>query len=391
MALILILISYFMSSFIKLSANIVIPYFQASMNFSSSLAGLLSSMFFLPYAVMQFISGPISKKLNPLKTIGLGLIFAIFACLGFAFAKHPVTVVLSRLMFGLGVGPIYVSLIYYLSSKYDQQSYALYSSIAMGFSGLGSMSSAYPLKYMLGKFGITKSYIIIAIFISILSLLLLLLSRNEKQVIEDKNENLITQLKTAVNVNFNSKILLLGLCIWTLFTSIQMSYTGLWCTKWSEYSFTNHIQSASLFGTITNLGCVIGSFSAEKVHNIKNNRKQSSANSFIMFTISLLFMIFCKSFNLFYLSFVSDFFFGFCASLCCVQLLALIKESTENAVVNASTLGLWNAVASIGTLAFQSISGVMIDKLNSYSLTFLIFSFVMLIFCFLAAKIWKRQ
>ncbi len=79
--------SYLASYFLRNLLSVATPNMLASGEYSAEFVGLLSSVYFLTYAIGQFLNGIIGDMMNPKYMISIGLCFAGTVTLAFSFVS----------------------------------------------------------------------------------------------------------------------------------------------------------------------------------------------------------------------------------------------------------------------------------------------------------------
>jgi sugar phosphate permease len=83
---ILLFLAYLLSAFFKTAANVAVPEFQKAIGLSASAAGIISGMFFFPYAFLQLATGSLCEKFSAERVVAIGLAFAMFGSACWALA-----------------------------------------------------------------------------------------------------------------------------------------------------------------------------------------------------------------------------------------------------------------------------------------------------------------
>ena len=94
----LLLCAFFFSFFYRVSAAVVLPQLSLEWGMSATLTGLISSLYFYSYALMQPLSGVLNDRHGPLFIGSIGLVVTAGGAVCFAFAQVPATVAAGRLL-----------------------------------------------------------------------------------------------------------------------------------------------------------------------------------------------------------------------------------------------------------------------------------------------------
>lgn len=385
---ILLIVCYFLSSVFKLGANIVIPVYAQKFHFSSAVNGLLSSSYFLSYAFMQLLSGPLCKKYSSTKVVGLSMTVTCLGCLCFAFAKSAVWVFVARLFTGIGMGTIFVGVIEYETENFRGKSFERAASFAFAATSIGSICSAAPLNFLINSVGISLTFVILGLVVFAIVVMLLLFSRDAGSR-ETEQITIVHQVGHAIRVINASKYLLCGTGLWLTYIAVQMSYSGMWCTSWALEAFKSKSSLAPVNGSACGIALMFGSLFSSMIH--KSGRTSSQACSFAgwMVSVSFAFVILFHELGLFWCAFPFILVFGFMAGHLCVQLIAMCRENTS-VQDNATVTGYWNALASISVLFAQWSSGILIGKIG-YTFSISVYLVIHLIMTIVYCSVCKKE
>ncbi len=393
--LVLFFIAYTITAFFKISANIVIPIFQDRFAISSSFAGLISGMYYLPYAFQQLLASPLSYKFGATKVVAAGFIIAASGSLLFAFASNAYMVMAGRFLVGVGVGPVFISIIQYLTENFKGREFALYTGLAVTFSGLGQAVASAPLKIFIQNYGIKNVFVFLSCLMVTVSAVLYFSGNRTKSSRNTTSPDIFKQIKATCKAVIKSPVLILITLSWIFYNSIQHSYQGLWSAKWMTYAFPNRTQFSGMSATMVSLGLMFGTFFSERIKPKSMSRLTSTITSEYFFAISALAVSFMHLTSVI-ICLVFDFILGFSVGDICIQQTSYVREISDDSI-SSSITGFMNFCSSIGTLFFQWMTGLSVDILllkevnpkSAYLTTFLIFAALNLIvtlFCTRAQK-----
>ena len=400
--------SYFMSYFIKLSPSIIMPVLQQQYSFTSAQTGFIASMYFLPYATMQFFVGPLCRKLGTGPFVGSGLLISCVGLLVFSNGSTVAALALGRFLLGLGTSPIFIGLVYYMRGSFDPARYARYYGLGIFISNLGSIFAAAPLKAILNVISIDSFFLLLSIVTACLGLFMIIIDRQPKQTDEPHAEG---QQKILVGLGRDLKavvtvpILLAGLLMWLIQAPSLVSYQGLWCTKWTGVAFPSFEHLSGLSGIAISIGSMIASLMGEKL--VASFKKRTGRPLGIMLTRICLLHIGATmllsiaklkdSAPLFVLSMLCDVLFGFTTGSIIVQVGVLVKENTTEEH-NASIMGVFNGLGCISQQLAQWITGISIDLFVlktsqnlAFCLTFTCLAVLFGLFTFASSRLQRRN
>jgi len=168
-------LSYLMVYFHRVAPAVVSDLLMAEFNLSGAVLGNLAAIYFYVYTLMQLPAGVLADGFGAKKAIfwgmmisGVGsLIFAGSTILGFAY--------LGRILIGLGVSVIFVSMLKIVTEWFPEKQFGAMSGIAVFIGNAGAVLAATPLAYLVSMWGWRTSFSLVGgvgIFAGILTLVL---------------------------------------------------------------------------------------------------------------------------------------------------------------------------------------------------------------------------
>lgn len=383
-SLVFVLMTYFLVIFIKMSPSIVMPTFQSDLSLTSSMVGLISGAYFFSYAFMQLAAGPLCKKFGATNVIGTGIAVAAMGLVIFGFGRNAYVLLSGRLLLGLGTGPIFVALLFFLQCNYDAKGYLRNYSIAVFVSNLGSAFSAAPLKIALRYVSIHALFSILAVMSVVAGAVLFIFGTKGESVVRDTERSFMGQISDSMREIAADSRLVGCLLVWMMVSGGILAYQGLWCTKWTASSFPGYSDLSGLSGTLVSLGIMTASLLASHIEGFcgRNGRNVIVSGWLQILALSLVVTVKTgDSKSLLVLSFISDYVFGILMGNVCLQIPPFIARISSKEG-NATIMGIFNFMASLFTQAVQYGTGILVDKTKSFAQSFLMmivfYAFVMI-------------
>jgi sugar phosphate permease len=171
-------LAYFFVYFHRLSLSVVANDLMQDFHASAGVMGLLGSVYFYCYAVMQFPAGLLSDSLGPRKTVTSFLLLAAVGSLLFGFAPTINMAFIGRVMVGFGVSMVFIPTMKILSQWFRTREFALMAGILNAVGGLGVMAATWLLALMTRHFGWRLSFELIGIITFLLVALVWLIVRD---------------------------------------------------------------------------------------------------------------------------------------------------------------------------------------------------------------------
>lgn len=362
--LIFALFAYFMSSLLRLSAVVAMPIMQEQLNLSSSIVGVVSSFFYVTYALMQVLGGALCIRFGTLAVLcGVFTISGLGSFL-FAIASSPSYILIGRVLLGLGVGSTFVIVISIIQQHFEGSKYSQWMGYAFVASNTGAVFSSAPLQMAINRFGIRSLFTFFAEILFVCAILTcILIKLNGKQNIS-KQTGIIKQFKDVSKTVMNSKILCGCFIIWIVMNAILGVYQSLWCVKWTSCAFPSMPQLSSYSGTLIGIGIILGCLLGEILR--KKNKPRFGYIIFlaVVQSLSLLLLTVVKTISdsllWLVLSLFIDVVYGYALGAVCIQLGTVIRENSD-ASQNALIMGIMNCINNLTSMGLQSLSGVLID------------------------------
>ena len=147
-------LSYVMSQFFRAFLAVLTPILTAELAMSKVELGMASGMFFLTFAAMQFVIGPMLDKRGARFTAGL--LFPVFAGAGallFASASAGWMVIVAMGLIGIGCAPVLMAAYFLFARHGSAAHYALFTTGFVGLGTLGNVAGTAPLASAIEAFG----------------------------------------------------------------------------------------------------------------------------------------------------------------------------------------------------------------------------------------------
>lgn len=233
------------SSMLTLAASIApaLPLMQKTFSgYSQTAVQTISTIPNLGIIIGIFVGGFLSLKIGQKNTVLYGLTIAFITGIVPVFSNSYTLIIVSRLIFGIGIG-FFNSLAISMISKYYSGKQL---SAMMGYQGavssLGGTLAAFIISYLIG-YGWHSTYLIYAIALPILILFLMVIPNDKKDL---NKTNKTSRIKQSVNL----PVILFSVMIFFVFMffmvlSVQLS--GLVVFK----GLGTLAQASSVFGIFT--------------------------------------------------------------------------------------------------------------------------------------------
>ena len=155
----LVMLVFFVISFITNILNSIIADVKESFDLSLTLTGLLPFSFFIAYGIMSIPAGFLSEKYSAKRLLSIS--FLIMMVASFLFAFYPSYIVFTGTLFSLGCSMAILQVVInpMLLSAGGEEHFAFNSVLAQLVFGLASFASPYLYKYIVSETNTTKDSI----------------------------------------------------------------------------------------------------------------------------------------------------------------------------------------------------------------------------------------
>lgn len=347
---------YFFVYFHRTSPAVMANDLMLEFSVSALAIGILSSLYFYPYAVLQIPVGFLSDVKGAKKVVVAFTSIALIGILLFTIAPSFEFAVFSRFLIGIGVSGVYIPTVKIMSQWFKANEFATAMGILFAIGNLGAIFSSYPLALSIENFGWRASFAIVAFVTASLLLLCLLFVKDAPP--EFRKENLKRE-------DFK---LLFNLTLWLLATSamlrygIVMGFQGLWG---GPFLVDVAGLSKATAGTILMLfaiGAIVGAPLLGRISDEIGLRKALMILSGIGFTIFWLpLVLFPEKLGIVELSIIS-FMLGFFSSAGPIA-YTMVKEQFPLRMT-ALAVSLINVFPFVGAGVFQTIMGYLMDSVG---------------------------
>ncbi len=152
--LISLAIAYVLSQFYRSFLAVLTPQLTSELGADKADLSLASGLWFIAFALMQFVVGVGLDRYGPRRTAGI--IFGVAATAGaivFANAQSPTHIIVAMTLFGIGCAPILMASIFIIAQRFDMRQFAIMTSWFVAFGNLGNVIGASPMATAVDMYG----------------------------------------------------------------------------------------------------------------------------------------------------------------------------------------------------------------------------------------------
>ena len=378
---------YFFVYFHRVSSAIVSTDLQITFGVSTAASiGLLSSVYFYAYTVMQLPSGLLTDSWGPRRTVSFFTLIAASGAILTGIASTFEQVIAGRLLIGVGVAMVYIPTMKILASWYRKNEFASLSGILLAVGNIGALSAAGPLALMSEALGWQQVFLVLGVItlalagatfvivrdrpsdINLPSIQEIEAKENGEPVPETKTMKMIPMVE-ALKMTFGAGMKFWPLAIWFFFMyGSIMVYQGLWAGPFFHDILGWDKATYGLVLTFIGIGMILGCPTAGYISDrILKSRKKVLIIGTVVYTITwAIIWITAGQITGAEAYIAINFVFGFFGGFFVVS-FAQIKELFPITIVGTSTAAL-NIFPFAGGAILQQVSGLMLTSrsLESY-------------------------
>ena len=189
-------IGYFLSYLYRSTNAVLAPYLNQDLGINAEELGLITSVYFLTFALFQLPLGILLDKYGARRVQTILFIIASIGAMTFALGNDVLQLTIGRGIIGLGVSGALMGAFKAISVWFPKERLSLLIAIYLGFGAMGAVVASTPLELALN----ITSWRIIYLFLSVITMLvgfLIFFVVPEKKMPSDenKNDNIIKVLK----------------------------------------------------------------------------------------------------------------------------------------------------------------------------------------------------
>lgn len=365
----LLVAAYFFSFFFRVSASVILPSEASRLGLSAGLTGLISSLYYYAYAVMQPFSGLLHDRFGPLRIVGLGMLLTGLGQIVYVLCPTTTGLAAWRLMTGLGLAPMFSGALVYQSTAFAKEKYALYSGLTIAAGNLGAVVSVAPLGTALDLWGQGRVFAGLAV-LSLLMGLVLGFFRGKDPVAGPGTpaascsncwKGLLTRIPRTFGEILSSPFLRAITALWSLQVAALLTLQGLWAVSWYHTAFRCSVPEARSWAMLIGVGVMAGTLLAGRLPVTPGRRfgVLASAHGACMFFWTLILGLVSWGESL-VLAGLTGFLIGVALGVSTVHFASALNDVVP-ADRRGVTLGTVNMMVFVTVILFQWGTGIVMN------------------------------
>ena len=227
-------LGYFISTLLRAITATISPELINEFNLSAGELGLLGGGYFLGFASVQIPLGYMLDMRGPRKIVSYFLSLTIVGLLIFALAQNFLTLLVSRIIIGVGVGACLMGPLTAYRIWYQDETQQRANSWMLMVGAIGMLSSSLPVQFFLPIIGWRNIFLLLA-FITLVCIILIIIfipqwTSKGNQKNDDAKLSIVWQNK------FFRSVIPMGFFSTGGLFAIQTLWAGPWMVKVSGYT-----------------------------------------------------------------------------------------------------------------------------------------------------------
>lgn len=369
----MMLLTYIFVYFDRVAPAVVAPELMKEFGLTATSLGILSSMYFYPYAAMQIPSGVLSDYLGPRFSVGTFFLIAAIGTALFGIAHSFGLIILGRFLMGVGVAVVWIPCMRILANWFRPNEFSSLTGFMLTMGNTGAILASAPLAFLVGLVGWRSSFFWLGAGMVIIAILNFILLRNKPSDIglptvseidgvdyyNTKGGPSATFIENVKKL-FKMKLYwLIAVYAFVIYGTV-MGFQGLWCIPYLQHTYGLTRQEAAnmlMFWPIgMALGCFAIGWASDRV--LKSRRKASLYGMIIYILTWVPVVLWTDSIPVgaFYpLLFIMGFFCG-----AYVPNYAHVAEGQPHSFI-ATANGMINIWYFVGGALYQALMGLILD------------------------------
>jgi predicted MFS family arabinose efflux permease len=173
-------LAYILSQFFRTSLAVIAPEISRDLGLTTQDLGLLSSVWFIAFAVMQIPVGISLDRWGIRRLVAPMVLVAAAGAVLLALAPNLEVGIAAQVVIGIGCAPVYMGTLVLLTRWYDPGRFASLASLVLALGSLGNLMGTAPLAWLAGLVGWRASLMVVAAIVAVAALLVWLLVQDTR-------------------------------------------------------------------------------------------------------------------------------------------------------------------------------------------------------------------
>ena len=262
----IIAFSFFLAFFHRTSVGTVQDEICSEFGLSRTAFGIMASMYFYAYMILQIPVGLLADNWGPRRTVTAGVLLGGAATILFGFAVNPTMLFIGRFFIGAGMATIFVCLLKIQAQWFPSKMFATLSGLSVVAGNLGGMAGQFPFAILALLLGWQNSYLVIALITiaSGLACFFLVKDKPEDAGLQPlSSQNNVPEGKPGliegVKIILRENRIYAAAFVYLFNQGAFIAFTGAWLVPWLREVHRMSSATAASFGTFAIIGMMTGS------------------------------------------------------------------------------------------------------------------------------------
>ena len=388
---------YFLACLHRVAPTVIARDLAQAFNADAVVLGLIASSYFYLYSAVQPPVGILTDTIGPRMVV---TIFTIIAAAGgfiFGTASNAAMSMLGRALIGVGVGGVFVPSLKIFSGWFRASEFASLTGILLAISGLGGLSAALPLTYLVLFLGWRLSFVLLGAFSLFLALICWVVVRDRPEdkgwppmeIEVDQSQPVASELPEDMGTFKRLGLIFRSLNFWmitlALFFSggVSLTFQGLWAVPYLIDAYGLSRAKAGGLLMLMPFGFAVGALVfGLLIDRLALNRKTVLICSMSLSIICWIILLFFGGRSSYLLVIPLFLILGLLGGGYLTVVMTITKELFPYWLIG-TTIGLMNPAAFLATALYQPLTGFLLDRvgpldsgaypLEAYQLVFIVF------------------
>ena len=227
-------LGYFISTLLRAITATISPELVNEFNLSAGELGLLGGGYFLGFASVQIPLGYMLDMRGPRKIVSYFLSLTIVGLLIFALAQNFLTLLVSRIIIGVGVGACLMGPLTAYRIWYQDETQQRANSWMLMVGAIGMLSSSLPVQFFLPIIGWRNIFLLLAFITLVCIILIIIFIPQWTSKGNQRNDH--AKLSVVWQNQFFRSVIPMGFFSTGGLFAIQTLWAGPWMIKVSGYT-----------------------------------------------------------------------------------------------------------------------------------------------------------
>ncbi len=253
--------TYVVSQLLRNSIGVIAPNLAAEMAVSASELGILSSAFFLAFALAQLPLGVAIDRYGPRACMIACAVIVIAGALMFGLATSPGGLIAARVLMGLGTSCYLMAPLALYARRFPPDRFAMLTGLQLGIGSIGILLATAPLAFAAATIGWRTTFVAIAASMGAFGMLIALVvsdpaPSSESSRHRESLRDSVVGIREALQAHSVGRLFVMHMASYSTFVLIGGLWGGPYLTHVYGYSLT---ERGSLL-LIAAIGQILGSF-----------------------------------------------------------------------------------------------------------------------------------